>query len=52
MRKVCQLRIRETSASEPFDEVSKTKDGVKTGGLHYTRINPGDTCLLPGWRPA
>ena len=34
------------------DEVSKTKDDVKTGGLHYTRINPGDTCLLPGWRPA
>ena len=34
------------------DEVSKTKDDVKTGGLHYTRTNPGDTCLLPGWRPA
>jgi hypothetical protein len=34
------------------DEVSKTKGDVKTGGYLYTRINPGDTCLLPGWRPA
>jgi hypothetical protein len=28
------------------------KDDVKTGGFLYTRINPGETCLLPGWRPA
>jgi hypothetical protein len=34
-------------------EVSKTSDDdVETGGLHYSRISPGETCLLPGRRPA
>ena len=28
-----QVRLRETSASEPFDEASKGKDEVKTGPL-------------------
>ena len=27
-------------------------DDVKTGGFLYARISPGDTCLLPGRRPA
>ena len=34
------------------DEVSKIKDDVKTGGYLYARISPGETCLLPGRRPA
>jgi hypothetical protein len=35
------------------DEVSKTSnDDVETGGLHYSRRSPGETCLLPGRRPA
>ena len=35
------------------DEVSKTSnDDVETGGLHYSRIGPRETCLLLGWRPA
>ena len=35
------------------DEVSKTSNGdVETGGVHYSRISPGETCLLPGRRPA
>jgi hypothetical protein len=33
------------------DEVSKTSNGdVETGGLHYSRRSPGETCLLPGRR--
>ena len=34
------------------DEVSKIKDDVKTGGYLYPRISSGETCLLPGRRPA
>jgi hypothetical protein len=35
------------------DEVSKTSnDDVETGGVHYSRISPGETCLLLGRRPA
>jgi hypothetical protein len=34
-------------------EVSKTSnDDVETGGVHYFRISPGETCILPGRRPA
>ena len=42
----------ETSASEPLMRCRKQKDDVETGGVHYSRISPGETCLLPGRRPA
>ena len=49
---VCQLRIRETSASEPLMRCRKLPDDVKTGGYLYTRISSEGTCLLSGRRPA
>jgi len=36
-----------------IDEVSKqTEMASKLGGYRDSRISPGGTCLLPGWRPA
>ena len=32
-RRPCQVRFRETSASEPLMRCQKLVDGVKTGGL-------------------
>jgi hypothetical protein len=42
---------RRAQANHPM-RCRKLKDDVKTGGYLYTRISPGDTCLLPGRRPA
>ena len=42
---------RRAQANHPM-RCRKHKDDVKTGGYLYTRISPGDTCLLPGRRPA
>ena len=44
--------IKEASASEPLMRCRKDKDDVKTGGCWYSGISPGETCLLPGRRPA
>jgi len=51
-QRLCQVRFKETSASEPLMKCRKLLDGVKTGGVHYPRISPGETCLLSGRRPA
>ena len=42
---------RRAQANHPM-RCRKIKDDVKTGGHLYTRISPGETCLLPGRRPA
>ncbi len=42
---------RRAQANHPM-RCRKCKDGVKTGGYLYARISTGETCLLPGWRPA
>jgi len=42
---------RRAQANHPM-RCRKHKDDVKTGGYLYTRISPGETCLLPGRRPA
>jgi hypothetical protein len=42
---------RRAKANHPM-RCRKCKDGVKTGGYLYARISTGETCLLPGWRPA
>ena len=42
---------RRAKANHPM-RCRKCKDDVKTGGYLYARISPGETCLLPGWRPA
>jgi len=47
-----QVRFRETSASEPPMRCRKQIDDVETGGVHYSRMSPGETCLPPGRRPA
>jgi len=47
------VRFRETSASELLMRCRKDILGdVKTGGQYDSRISPGETCLLPGRRPA
>ncbi len=42
---------RRAQANHPM-RCRKIKDDIKTGGHLYTRISPGETCLLPGWRLA
>ncbi len=42
---------RRAQANHPM-RCRKLKDDVKTGGYLYARISPGETCLLPGRRPA
>jgi hypothetical protein len=43
--RLCQVRFREASASEPLMRCRKQKDDVETGGVHYSRISPGETCF-------
>jgi len=38
-QKLCQVRFKETSASEPLMRCRKSKDDVKTGGFLYFRIS-------------
>jgi hypothetical protein len=46
-------KVQGDERKRTIDEVSKTSnDDVKPGGLHYSRKSPGETCLLPGRRPA
>lgn len=47
-----QVRIEETSASEPPMTCRKRRDGVRTGGSRYSGMSLGCTCLLPIRRPA
>jgi len=51
-RRPCQVRFRETSASEPSMRCRNEKDDARTGGLPNSRISPRETCLLLGRRPA
>src|SRR5512139_4089650 len=50
----CQVRIKETNASEPLMTYRKQIGGVKTGGLHCPRTSSDGTCLQaerhPVWR--
>ena len=43
-QRLCQVGIKETSASEPLMRCRKSKDGVKTGGYLYPRISSGESC--------
>ena len=53
MAKTVSGEVQGDERKRTTDEVSKTSnDDVKTGDLHYSRISPGETCLLPGWHPA
>jgi len=44
-RRLCQVRFKETSASEPLMRCRKSKDDVKTGGFLYPRISSGGSLL-------
>ena len=46
--RLCQVRFRETSASEPLMRCRKLKDDVETGGVHHSRISPGEN-LFTAW---
>ena len=48
----CQIWSKETSTNEPLKRCRKLLNDVKTRNQSYSRINPEDTCLLTGWRPA
>jgi len=43
-----QVRFRETSVSEPLMRCRKQKDDVETGGVHHSRISPGEN-LFTAW---
>ena len=43
-QRLCQVRFKETSASEPLMRCRKYKDDVKTGGFLYPRISSGEAC--------
>ncbi len=47
-QRLCQVRIKEASASEPLMKCRKQKDDVKTGGVHYSRRSPGEN-LFTAW---
>ena len=38
-QRLCQVRIKETSTSEPLMRCRKSSDGVETGGFLYPRIS-------------
>ena len=42
------MRFREASASELLMRCRKQKDDVETGGVHYSRISPGEN-LFTVW---
>jgi hypothetical protein len=46
------VSIKETNASEPLMKCRNSIGEIKTEGIRYFGINPGATCLLPGWSPA
>ena len=52
MAKTVSGKVQGDERKQTTDEVSKTKNDVETGGEHYSRKSPGETCLLPGRRPA
>jgi hypothetical protein len=52
MARSMSVRDQRDERKRTTEEVSKIKDEVKTGGYLYTRKSPGETCLLPGRRPA
>ena len=43
-QRLCQVRIKETSGSEPLMRCRKYLDDVKTGGYLYPRISSGEAC--------
>ena len=47
-QRLCQVRFKETSASEPLVRCRKYKDDVKTGGFLYPRISSWGS-LLTAW---
>ena len=49
MAKTVSGEVRGDERKRTTDEVSKTsKDDVETGGLHYSRISPGEN-LFTAW---
>jgi hypothetical protein len=48
----CQVRIRETNASEPLMRCRKRRDEVKTGGSRYSGTSLAGTCVLAIRPPA
>ena len=44
-QRLCQVRFKETSASEPLMRCRKYKDDVKTGGFLYPRISSWGSLL-------
>jgi hypothetical protein len=55
-RRSCQVRVKETNASEPPMTCRKRRNGVKTGGESLTRDESGGNLLIaqaaPGMKVA